>query len=396
MSEIRSRMSRMKSPSIFISAGEISGDRHAAALVREIKAIRPDISFFGMGHTALRDQGVDIIADLTTSSTVGFLEPIKHLPKILMAYIKLKYAIKKRRPDVIVVVDFQGFHMVLLKAIRALNIPMIYYIAPQEWLWGSEKGGRVVVNYTDKILCIFRQEAAFFKRLGGQAIYVGNPTLAETQATQSKRALCNHLGVDPSATLIGVFPGSRPQEIKRMTPLLLAAAQETAKKIPNAAIIVSISSHVYHHELQHITKDLSHVYSYSDSSYGLIPHLDVSLLTSGTISLEHACFGTPAVVAYQFSWVSYQLLRCLFTEKFKSIQWISLPNLIAQRSIIPEFIQAEATASALSQEAHRLIQDQGHRQRQLDGFISVKELLEPANAVVRAAQEVVETLPDLR
>lgn len=389
----------MTANEIFISAGELSGDRHAAALVKQLKTLDPSLTFFGMGHKAMADAGVEIMADLIKQSTVGFLEPIKHIPTFLSVFRRLKKAVKTRRPKAIIVVDFQGFHMTLIKALRKFGIPIYYYIGPQEWLWGAIKGGKKVVANTDMILSIFKAEADFYNKLGGNAKYVGNPTLALAKPTQDRAALCARLEVPETTQLLGVFPGSRPQEIKRMYPTLLRSAIQLAKTRDNCKIVISVSTGVFEDKIraQMADVDTTGLIVYTDHSYGLIGHLDASLLTSGTIALEHACFGTPAIVAYRFSPLSYWLIKKLFYKKFyETIKWISLPNIIAQEPIMTELIQDEASPEAICKEVGAILDDTTIQKRYADGYAKVKTLMAPEDAVKTAATHIVDSLARLR
>ena len=176
------------SKTILISAAEISGDRHAANLVRAIKKLDPSIKFIGFGGEFLKKEGVDIIYDITNASTIGILEPLRFLPKIFTAYNKMLKVMKDQKPDIFIPIDSQGFHMLLLKKAKQLNIPAVYYFL-QEWQWGTARWKKVV-SLVKRILAIFPEEETFYNKCGGDATYVGHPCVESVkQNTISRKTL---------------------------------------------------------------------------------------------------------------------------------------------------------------------------------------------------------------
>ena len=171
---------------VMLSAGEVSGDIHGAALAKELKILNRNIILFGMGGERMRSAGVELLYDLSSRGTVGIIEILKFLPSILFGISKMKRALKKEQPDLLVLIDYQGFNMMLAKYAKKLGIKTVYYIAPQEWLWGTPKGVKNVANTIDKILCIFEDEAKTYKKYGGNAVYIGNPNVDTTKSIISK------------------------------------------------------------------------------------------------------------------------------------------------------------------------------------------------------------------
>ena len=377
---------------IMISAGEVSGDVHGAKLVQEIKKLDPSISFFGMGHTRLKNEGVRIDADLATVSTIGFVEPLRYIPKILCTYFKMKKLMAEQKPDVLVPIDYQGYHMVLLGAAKKLNIPAIYYISPQEWQWGTEQGGKNVVAVTDKILSIFKEEVAFYNSLGGNAVYVGHPLLDLAQSDIGKDEFCKKYHLDSSKKIVSIFPGSRPQEIRLTFPILLEAASQILQKAPNVQIIVSISSEKFENEIRtRVSKNplFKKVIFYKDNQYDLIANSYLSLTTSGTVTLEHAILETPCLVAYKFGRVSFWLAKKLIGEKFKKIKFIALPNILLREEVVPEFLQDACDPSKIAKKALSLLTDETKYKEIKQNLLRVKDMLGSPGAVKRSAQEIV-------
>lgn len=382
------------SPVIFISAGEVSGDRHGAALVKALKKINPSLTFVGMGSEMMAQEGVKILADLTPYSTIGLLEPLLYLPRILNAYFKLKKALKIQKPEVFIAIDYQGFHMLLLKAVKALGIKTAYYIAPQEWQWGTEAGGKQVVALVDKILAIFPQEAQFYQRLGAEAVYVGNPVLDIAHNESLREEFCHTLQLDPLRPILGVFPGSRPQELRYTAPVLLEAAKKIQEKKPEVQIVVSIASSVYKQQIDALIKEngLVDFVILEGASYGLIRHSYLSLCTSGTVTLEHAVMGTPCLVGYKFSAFSYWLVTTLFKKKIARIKFMSLPNILLDKGVLPEFLQDQCHALALAEKALFFLEDAAAYEALKAEIQEVKQVMGSPGVVSRSAQEIASLL----
>jgi len=376
---------------IFISAGEISGDAHGARLVSEIKHLQSDIQFLGMGHTKMKAAGVDIRADLSKVSTVGFIEPLIYLPKILMTYRKMKRLLKKEKPDLLIPIDYQGYHMLLIKAAKKLKIPVIYYISPQEWQWGNDTGGKKVVNLTDKILSIFKPESQFYNRLGGNAVYIGHPTLDLSTAELSKDQFYKKIDIHKDQKILAIFPGSRPQELKYVAPILLKSAKAIQNDFPNIQIVVSVASSIFESQIKKLSQDLGlkNVIFYTDLSYDLIAYATLSLLTSGTITLEHVCLGTPFIAAYKFSPLSYWVLTHVFKKKFDRVKFFTLPNILMDQETIPEFLQDKANVEALRKKAISLLSDTQEYEHLKHNLLDVKTKMGYPGVVRRAAEEIV-------
>ncbi len=379
---------------IMISAGEISGDVHGAKLVQEIKKMDPTHTFFGMGHSRMKNEGVQIMADLSTVSTIGFIEPIRYVPKILFTYFKMKRLMKRHKPDLLIPIDYQGYHMVLIAAAKKLNIPVIYYISPQEWQWGTEKGGRRVVELTDKILSIFKEEEAFYNALGGSAVYIGHPILDLAQSKITKDDFYAKLKIPSGVKIISIFPGSRPQEINYTLPILLGAASLLQQENPELKFVVSIVSQKYESEIKKKTAQsgLKNALFYVDNQYDLIAHTYLSLATSGTITLEHAILGTPCLVNYRFGKFSFWIAKKLLSKKFAKIKYFALPNILLQKQVLPEFLQDACNPQNLASQAMEWLENPARYREVQNELKQVRTKLGDEGVVRRAAKEIVDFL----
>lgn len=370
---------------------------HAAALIKEVKQRHPDVTLFGMGSDKLSQCGVEILVDTTQYSTVGFLEPIKYAGKFWKAYKLMKAAIIERKPDIVLAVDNQGFNMLLLKIAKKSGAKTAYYISPQEWHWGTEKGGRAVLDVTDKIIAIFKKEEAFYTRLGGDATYVGHPLLDITTPELSKEDFFSTLKLDPENKILSVFPGSRKQELERVAPILLSAAKQILDAYPTLTCVVSVVKPNYKAVIEEKIKEagLKDTKIYSGDSKSLIENAHFSLTTSGTICIEHAILKTPCVVAYKFNALTYKIAKKLMESRLGSVPYMSMVNQFAETEIQREFLQDNATPEALSS----VVIDIMSSEKKYYGYseklkLGLQELGQPG--VIQRAADTLLSLKDFR
>jgi len=378
---------------ILISAGELSGDMHAARLVKAVQAMDPTIQFWGIGGPLLAEAGVEIVADLTDCSTVGLVEPIRYLFRYIEAFRAVIKGANGRLPDLFIPVDFQGFNNVLLGSLRQMGVPGIYYIGPQEWQWGTDSGGRSVVSRTVKILAIFKEEYDFFKRIGGRPVFIGHPLVDIVKSMVSRDEFCGRYNLDPSQRIVTVFPGSRKQEMKHTMPVLIETAVELQRDIEGLQFVVSVVDDRYESQIRNaMVKYGLEAIVVRGRSYDLIRHSALSLVTSGTITLEHALLGTPHICAYRFSDISYLVAKLIFGRRFRKMPYFSLPNMLLHRRVIPEFLQDYANVYAMKKAAKAILED-SDRDLQIRGELAkVAPLLGAPGVVERAAREIVSYL----
>lgn len=382
-------------PKIMMSAGELSGDVHGARLVEALRARSPGIEFFGMGSQNMAAAGVRLIEDLTHASTIGLLEPLRHLPRIWSALRVMKHALRTEKPDLLIVIDFQGFHMMLIKYAHQLGIPVVYYIAPQHWQWGSESGGQSVVDLTDKILAIFPEESDFYRHLSGNVTYVGHPLLDIVHSSMSREALCDILGIPADSRIVSIFPGSRVQEIRHSFPVFIAAAKQLLERVRYLKIVISVAMPHLKERIERAVKKAGldgQVIYYDANSYDLMAHTELSMATSGTVTLEHAIMCRPCVVVYRFSPWTYWLIKLVIAKKFEAIKYISLPNIIMQSRMFPEFLQDMATPDNVTQASLQLLANPAQMAAIRKECESLLAKLGKAGVVNRAAYEILNVL----
>lgn len=378
---------------ILINAGETSGDRHAAQLVEALLKANPDLEIFGSGGEHLKKTGIPIVEDVTAICSVGFIEPIKHIPRYLKAMKTLKDTIKREKIDCVIAVDMQGFNVHLLKEAKKLGCKTIYYILPQEWQWGTKKGGQKVVNVSDHLVAIFPQEADFYRELNGDVIYEGHPLIDFVHSNLTKSVFYHKHLIDPESKILAVFPGSRQQEMKYVLPNILEAAVQTQDQLDGYRIVISVAApHV-----KEAVENEANKYPDKDiiidegNSYDLMNHSALSFVSSGTVTLEHAIMHKPCLVAYKLNPLSYKIAVALVGKRWKENMnsLISLPNLIFKKKIIPEFIQNDCNPEKISNTARELLQNKESYRLIKDKLKSINGLLGDEKVLDRIAKELV-------
>ncbi|GBR77468.1 lipid-A-disaccharide synthase [Candidatus Termititenax dinenymphae] len=326
---------------IFISAVETSGDLHASRLAAALKKAAPHrLKLCGFGSEALAAEGMEILADLTSRSTVGLLEPLRHLPAYFRALSRCKKYLRKNKIDLFLAVDGQGFNLPAAQYAKSLGIPVVYYISPQEWLWGTETAGKKVVEICDLIISIFPEEQRFYRKLGGHSIYNGHPLSEIVARTKvSGKGFRRKHGLAQDKPLIALFPGSRRQELANLLP---AFKQIVRLSRGREQFVIAAASKYCNQRLCREIKDIPVVYQ---ENYALMNAADIILSSTGTITLEAALFGTPIIATYKFPRISYWLIKKIFAGKIPKYK--ALPNMLTGKEIMPERIQQGVTAPEL-------------------------------------------------
>jgi lipid-A-disaccharide synthase len=373
---------------IFISAGEASGDLHGSYLARALKALAPNLRLTCMGGRFLEEAGAEVLVDYRRLSVVGLSEVVGHLRVIWQAWRTIVSHLSRNPPDTIVLIDFPDFNLILARWAKRRGIRVFYYISPQVWAWRSGRV-RTIRRLVDAMAVILPFESAFYERHRMKVRFVGHPlldVLAETppldQAKQRYRDT-------DTGRLIGVLPGSRQSEIRSLLHVLLETAEILRKRLPDVSFIIpvapSLDEAVFEAALA--GRDLP-VRLVKGDTYGAIRACDLLLTVSGTATLEAAVLGTPMIITNRVSDLSYHLGRRLI-----KVNYIGLPNLIAGRRIVPEFVQRNARPELIAAEALNLLEhpERLHEQRRELGLIRTS-LGEPGVAS-RVARLVLENVP---
>ena len=367
---------------ILISAGEASGDIHAAAVTRELKKIAPETEVFGMGGDCLREAGGEVLFDIKEHGVMGFAEIVCKLP----ALFKLKKAFAKvmeeRKPDCLVVVDYPGFNMRLAKLAKAKGIPVVSYISPSAWAWHKSRA-KSVAQIVNKVAAIFPFEYEVYKNAGADTEFVGHPLVDIVKPHLSKEAAWKKAGKNADRDLILLLPGSRLMEIQKMLPTMLQAAKLILKKRPDTDFTMPRAKTIPLKMLEDMVKAAGvPVKIIEGDNYDVMFSADLALATSGTVTLEAALCGLGSVIVYKTSPITAFIARRVI-----NIPNIGLPNIVAGKRILPELLQEEFTPERLQQEALALLEPERNTQMKKD-LAYVSERLGEPGAVHRVAELV--------
>ncbi len=362
---------------LMIIAGEASGDLHAGGVVRAIKALRPDAQLFGIGGDTMRDAGMELMHHVREMSFLGFAEVVKHLPFIRRVLRECTIALRSRRPDAVLLVDYPGFNIKFAGIAHAMGIRVYYYISPQVWAWKASRLAKMK-ECVDKMFVVFPFETAIYERAGIPVEFVGHPLVSgeNTGSVNVPRPEA------PAPPLVGLFPGSRAQEIHRMMPVFMAACDRIAAAVQCRFAIAAaptVSDAMIARELGGRSIEIVR-----GDAKAFRASCAVALTKSGTTTLELTLADTPMVVMYRTSALSY-----LIGKAFATITHIALPNIIAGRTVVPEFIQNEATPARLANEVIRLLRDESARTAMRRDLADVAATLGDPGAAERVARGIV-------
>ncbi len=370
---------------VMMSAGEASGDMHAAAVAAEIKKIYPDADIFGMGGQDMRKSGVRIIYDIENLGIIGIVEVIKHLPLFFKLRAFLKEAMIKEKPDVLVCVDYPGFNMKLAHVAKELGIPVIYYIAPTIWAWNKGRAKHIVRD-VDTVASIFPFEAKAYEKAGAHVTFVGHPLADTVKPTMSFDEAMTYFHGDSHKKRILLMPGSRKNEVQGLLPVMLQAAEKLSQKadcqffIPRASTISMefLSSIIGASPLSiEITEG---------KQYDLMQICDACIASSGTATLETALMELPTVLVYRLAAITWILAKLLVHVKYAG-----LPNILLNKEVTPELLQDAVTPENMVSLITPWITNPKRREENIQKIKEVREALGGGGAVHRVAELIIHT-----
>lgn len=367
---------------ILISAGEASGDIHAAAVTAAIKKLDSSAEVFGMGGDALRAAGGEVIFDIKDHGVMGFVEVIRKLPAIFKLRSDFGKLMDERKPDCLVVVDYPGFNMKLAKLAHDKGIPVVSYIAPSAWAWNKGRAKKVA-KIVDKVACIFPFEYDVYKEAGAPVEFVGHPLVDIVHPEMDKQEAEAWAGKKPGRKLILLMPGSRLMEIEKNLPTMLAGAKLLKEQMPEVDFVMPRAGTIPKELLEQRIKEAGlEVRITEGHNYDLFSVADLALATSGTVTLEAALCGLGSVILYKTSALTYFIAKLVV-----NIPYIGLPNIVAGKHILPELLQDDFTPEKLAATAKELLEPERYAQMKRD-LDYVKERLGEPGAVGRVAQLV--------
>ena len=365
---------------ILISAGEASGDIHAAAVTAALKRIDGSTEVFGMGGDELRAAGGEVLFDIKDHGVMGFVEVIKKLPDLFKLRSDFAKVMDERKPDCLVVVDYPGFNMKLAKLAHDKGIPVVSYIAPSAWAWNKGRA-KNVAKIVDKVACIFPFEYDVYKEAGAPVEFVGHPLLDIVHPSMERAEAEAWAGKEAGRPLVLLMPGSRLMEIEKMLPNLLEGAKLLQKQLPEVQFAMPRAGTIPLELLQSKIKASGLDIKITEGhNYDLFSVADLALATSGTVTLEAALCGLPSVIVYRTSALNAFIARMVI-----NIPNIGLPNIVAGRQILPELLQEDFTPAKVASTAVDLLAPERRPQLEADLAYMKARLGEPG-AVDRVAQ----------
>jgi len=352
------------------SAGEASGEQHAAHLFIEMKKLDPNLRGIGMGGAKMARAGIDVRYDSSQIAVIGVVEVIKHYAEIRRALKLMQSLVVSERPDLLVCVDYKEFNFKLATYAKKIGIKVLFYVSPQVWAWRPgrvKQYGRVI----DMMAVIFPFETAYYEAENVPVRYVGHPSVDRVRPHYSKSEDFLRFGLSAEKPVVGLLPGSREGEIKRMLPVMLAAAALLVERVPGVQFILPQAGSIDDESLQSCLQAAkAKITAIKDQPYDVMQCCDAVMTTSGTATLEVALLAVPMVVCYKLSPLTYWLGRLLVKTPF-----IGLPNIMAGKGIVKELIQHEASPENLAAEIGKILTDAAYASQIREHLQGVKEKL---------------------
>ena len=356
--------------SIMFSAGESSGDQHAANMFLELKKYQPDIKGFGMGGAKMALAGIDIRYDSGSIGVIGVVEVLKHYSEIRRALKLIQQLVSTERPDLLVCVDYKEFNLKLARFAKQCGVKVLFYVSPQVWAW---RPGRVKTygKAIDMMAVIFPFETTYYDAENVPVRYVGHPSVDKVHPQRSRLEDMAIFNLDEGNPVIGLLPGSRANEINRLLPIMLAAAEILQARIPGIQFMLPQADSISDELLEsYMCQSLVKITVIKNQPYDVIQCCDVVMTTSGTATIEIALLNVPMVITYKLAALTYWLGRWLVNTPF-----IGLPNIILGKGFIKELIQHEATSENLAEEIERILTDKFYADQMRDNLNQVKQQL---------------------
>jgi lipid-A-disaccharide synthase len=369
---------------ILLSAGEASGDMYAARLAQALQA-RQDVQIFGMGGPQMQAAGVELVTHYDEVSVVGITEIVKHLPSLLKAMDRMVSEAERRKPALAILTDFPGFHLRLARKLQPKGIRNVYYICPQFWAWRPWRANLVRRRF-EKALCIFPFEEEFFTRAGVSTEFIGHPLVGTVCAKKDRKQFCESHSLIPGRPVVAVLPGSRSAELAHHLPVLQEACARIHAKLPVQFVVAAAHAK----DMPALQSGWPHglkVCVVEGETYDALAAADAAIVSSGTATVEAALLDSPMVVVYRVSPLTATLAKPLVRTPY-----FAMPNLIAEKKVVPELVQDDFTPDRVAASILELLQDPNARRTLKAGLAEVRKRLGPPGAVDRAADSIARLL----
>lgn len=371
---------------LFIVTGELSGDKHASLVAKELLSQRNDLQIEAVGGENLKNVGVKLFVDHSKAhmSAMGLTPKIlwEHLTlgKRLVDYLKNDY-----KPDLVLLIDYGGFNLNISKFLKKAGIKVFYYIPPQ--IWASRKWRiNTVKKNIDKVMTIFPFEKSMYEEEGIDAHFVGHPLISQMPEKSNRDEVFEKYGLDKNKKLISIFPGSRVFEIQNLMKNFIDAAKIIEKEKKDVQFLIAQADSLKDKTFKQYLGDCS-IKVVKNDNYSLLSTSDALMLASGTVALEASLYSTPMIISYRGPWIAfyiYKLVRC--------IKRVCLPNIIMDKDIVPELLQADSNSKTIADNLLKILNDDSYRQNMINDLSKVREILSKHESAKEVAQIISQEL----
>lgn len=377
----------MKFQTIYFVAGEVSADNHGAALMRSLRELDGELNFVGRGGSQMQEVAGERFKNwIGEAAVLGLWEVLRKYGYFRQQFHETLREIRESKPDAVVLIDYPGFNLRLARALRrhARQQKIIYYISPQVWAWNSGRIKRMA-HFIDLVLCIFPFEVDLYNQAGLRASFVGHPMI--------ERLWARKIDTERDRNLIGIFPGSRSREVRKIFPVMLEAARELRKHNSNLRFEVAAASEQLAWEMKPAIAGLDQsqkreaIQIKIDETAAIMQHAWAGIIASGSATLEAAFFRLPFVLIYKVAWPTYVAARLVVNVKY-----LGMPNLLSNKEVVPEFIQHRAKPNAIVEALQPLIENANARRRMISEFDAMVPRLGDIGASERAARAIIEEI----
>ena len=371
---------------VMMIAGEVSGDAHGAGVVRELKRRQPSIEIYGIGGEKMKREGMALTYHVSELSFMGFIEVLKHLPLIRSVERTMEQLLVLKRPDVVLLIDYPGFNLRFARKAKKHGVKVVYYISPQVWAW---KKGRVkkMRGVIDTMLVVFPFEEEIYRKEGIDVHFVGHPLLEELNVEFTRDQFCKRFGIDPAKKMLALIPGSRRQEVQNLFSVMARSAAVLQQE-EECEVVVGVAPNLDKKMFTTFLPPNVSLHFVENATHEAMKYADLAIVTSGTATLETACFETPMIVVYRTSWLTYLIARALVRVKN-----IGLVNIVAGKTIVPELIQYNVTVQKIVELASGLLKNESQRAAMRKDLSAVKGLLGSKGASANVAGAILAMNP---
>ncbi len=389
---------------VFISTGEVSGDLQGSLLVlalqRQAVAMGIELEILALGGDRMATAGANLLGHTSAIGSMGLLESLPFVLPTLKVQRLAKDHLRDNPPDIVVLIDYMGPNIALCEYLpkHLPNVPVVYYIAPQEWVWGDQWQWGVklfrsdLVVSTDRILAIFPKEADYYRKKGGNVTWVGHPLVDRLQTAPSREVARAQLGIAADRPAVALLPASRRQELQYLMPTIFEAAQQIQRQVPDVQFWIPLALEQYRPAIAAAIQNYGlHATLVSDAdcpdpaALTVLAAADLAITKSGTVNLEIALLNVPQVVLYKMNPITGWIMEHIL--KF-NVPFVSPPNLVEMQPIVPELLQYNATPAAIAHEAIDLLTNTDRRRTMLAGYASMQKALGTVGVCDRAALEI--------